>query len=209
MNVLGGSHGWSPLHVASHSGHYKTVVALVSAGADVFIKNFEGKTPKDTSKGDLAIYKYLTRAEKTHIKLLQKSFSITSLPYSDKSEGLEKDYKDLYNFYEKTDASSIENLIKTESNIGIKADAVYLLSQLKQRKAAKFFLMSINSEESIIKAEALQALESIKENDSKVNHSNNLIGPRLPRSTPLQMSLPTHISAYIEEETRIDTLLII
>lgn len=68
INLFGGSQEWTPLHLASHSGHFKAVQALIEGGCEVYIKNKEGKTPKETSKGDLAVYKYLAKAEKEHIK---------------------------------------------------------------------------------------------------------------------------------------------
>ena len=211
VNLLGGSRGWSPIHVASHSGHYKTVETLVAAGAEVYIKNYDGKTPKDTSKGDLAIYKFLSRIEQENIRLI-----IHNNPQQEHDDNLQQvseanelSYKKLYEYYKNNDASAIENLLQTDNSIGLKTDAVYLLSQLKQRKAAKILLFTINSEDSLIKYESAFALEGIKDLENREKHPHTLIGPKLPRTSPLQMSLPANISAFIEEETRIDTLLIL
>ena len=210
LNLLGGSRGWSPLHIASHSGHYKTVEALISAGAAVFIKNFDGKTPKDTSKGDLAIYKYLSRIEKANIQMVIQDNS-KNIPHEipQKSEINEINYKQLYEYYKNNDTTAIEHVLQTNKCIAIKADAVYLLSQLKQRKAARFLLITVNSENTLVKYEATLALESIKRLENKTNPSHNLIGPRLPKTSPLQMSLPTNMSEFLDEDERIDTLLLI
>lgn len=46
----------------------------MDAGAKINKKNIEGKSPKDTAKGNVAIYKFLLRLEKAErlIKLNQK-----------------------------------------------------------------------------------------------------------------------------------------
>lgn len=207
LNLLGGSHFWSPLHVASHSGHYKTVETLVAAGADVYIRNADGRTPRDTSKGDLAIYKLLSRVEKEHMKMIikgQKKY----VHHKDSEDGVEFGYKNLYEAYHMGRADLVEEILRDEKNVALKADAVYLLGLIKQRKATKVLMVTVQSEESLIKSEAFLALEAIKDLEYKANHSHMFIGPKLPRSSPMQMSLPTNISAYIEEETRIDTLLL-
>ena len=74
LNARGGSLEWVPLHLAAHGNHYKSVELLVDAGAKINKKNIEGKSPKDTAKGNVAIYKFLLRLEKAErlIKLNQK-----------------------------------------------------------------------------------------------------------------------------------------
>lgn len=209
LDLLGGNHGWTPLHVASHSGHYKTVETLVICGASAYIRNYSGKTPKDTSKGDLAIYKFLSRAETTHIKLLTQSVSSrANSKINPQTEGLAEKYEKAYKLYAENNIEELENMLGTEVKQGVKADVVYLLSKLKEHKTVTFISMTMNSEESLVKQEANSAL-ALNTLENSQNNVHTLIGPKLPRSSPLQMSLPTNISAYLEEETRIDSMLII
>lgn len=68
LNAPGGQDSSSPLHLAALSGHFKAVITLVENGGDVYRENAEGKTPKEVAKGDLAVYKYLSKAEKDYWK---------------------------------------------------------------------------------------------------------------------------------------------
>jgi ankyrin repeat protein len=202
LDLLGGCYGWAPLHVASHSGHYKTVESLIVAGAQVYITNFNRETPKDISKGDASIYKLLTRAESLHIKMIisqPKTFKpykikdpVKCLNKDEQGEYLHLKYKRLYEYFYNNDTKSIENILKNENSTVLKTDAVYLLSILKQRKAARILLITVNSEESLLKTEAALALQNIKSIDKKISHSNSAIGPKLSRSSPLQISLPVN-----------------
>ena len=56
------------MHLAGHAGHFFIVKMLVEAGANLFIRNSDGRTPKQSSKGDLALFKYLTRKERENIQ---------------------------------------------------------------------------------------------------------------------------------------------
>lgn len=84
MNLQGGSHYWTPMHLAGHAGHFEIVQLLVEAGAQLFIRNSDGRTPRQSSKGDLALFKYLIRAEKATLnrQVLQswQSFEIRDEP---------------------------------------------------------------------------------------------------------------------------------
>ena len=56
------------MHLAGHAGHFEIVELLVNSGAQIFIRNSDGRTPRQSSKGDLALFKYLIRAEKEILK---------------------------------------------------------------------------------------------------------------------------------------------
>ena len=68
FNLQGGSHYWTPMHLAGHAGHFEIVELLVNSGAQLFIRNSDGRTPRQASKGDLALFKYLIRAEKETLR---------------------------------------------------------------------------------------------------------------------------------------------
>lgn len=63
LNLRGGSHLWTPLHLAGHACHVSVVQVLVEAGADVFLRNVDGRTARHVSRGNLAITKLLRKAE--------------------------------------------------------------------------------------------------------------------------------------------------
>lgn len=209
LNILGGKYGWSPLHLAAQTGSYKTVMTLISAGADVFIKNYEGKTPKNTAKGDLAIFKYLKRLEKEHIKLLIRSNKMEKTA-EEIPRGIELEYKNLYSHFKCNNSHGIENYVKYGTHSIVKADAVYLLNQLKERRNFSI-LMRINDEDSyLIKREMVNAAQLKPWIEGR--HSTNkhrFIGPRLSRSNPPRLSLPVSSPNYFDEETSTDSVLII
>lgn len=63
LNLRGGSHLWTPLHLAGHACHVNVVQVLIEAGSDVFLRNIDGRTARHVSKGNLAISKLLRKAE--------------------------------------------------------------------------------------------------------------------------------------------------
>ena len=63
LSLNGGNARWTPLHLAGHSGEYDAVQLLINAGANLFIRNAEMRTPRQVSKGNLAIYKVIKCAE--------------------------------------------------------------------------------------------------------------------------------------------------
>lgn len=210
LNIQGGKNAWSPLHLASHSGHYKVVVALVEAGAEVYLRTLDGKTAKDTAKGDLSIFKYLSRAEKMHIKLLIKQEGMKKVAFSSFSQGIEAEYKNLYGSFDAKNNAGIEAVVKYASQACVKSDAVYLMGQLKQKKALKALVLCAGKDEGMVRVEAVQALNALQGVEQMIHqNTHNLIGPRLPRSSPLQMSLPGNVSSYFEEETRTETVLML
>jgi ankyrin repeat protein len=86
-NLLGGIEKWSALHLAGHSGHYKIVQHLLSAGADLFIRNNDHRTPRQTSKGNLALNKLFRKAE-TNAAL--KQIHLLSHVHDDKETPVER-----------------------------------------------------------------------------------------------------------------------
>lgn len=210
MNALGGKYGWSPLHLAAQTGNYKTVMTLVNAGAEVFVKNYEGKTPKNTSKGDIAIFKYLKRLEKEHIKLLLKTKQTPANASDELPLGVELEYKNLYSHFKTSNSHGIENYVKYGTHSIVKADAVYLLNQLKERKNFSI-LMRVHGEDSyLIKKEMINASQIKPWIDGRHTiNRHQFIGPRLSRSNPPRLSLPVSSLNYFDEETSTDSLLII
>jgi ankyrin repeat protein len=63
VNLRGGSHLWTPMHLAGHACHVPVVQVLIEAGADVFLRNIDGRTARHVSRGNLAISKLLLKAE--------------------------------------------------------------------------------------------------------------------------------------------------
>jgi len=63
LNLRGGSHLWTPLHLAGHACHVPVVQVLIEAGANVFLRNIDSRTARHVSRGNLAISKLLRKAE--------------------------------------------------------------------------------------------------------------------------------------------------
>mmetsp|Transcript_111271 Transcript_111271/g.197033 ORF Transcript_111271/g.197033 Transcript_111271/m.197033 type:complete len:1218 (-) Transcript_111271:222-3875(-) len=63
LNLRGGSHLWTPCHLAGHACHVPVVQILIESGADVFLRNIDGRTARHVSRGNLAISKLLRKAE--------------------------------------------------------------------------------------------------------------------------------------------------
>ena len=63
LNIQGGTDHWTPLHLAGAAGHSAIIFNLIEAGADLFSRNLDGRTPRMGSKGNLALSKIFKRAE--------------------------------------------------------------------------------------------------------------------------------------------------
>jgi ankyrin repeat protein len=213
LNIQGGKNAWTPLHLASHSGHYKVVVALVEAGAQVYIRTIDGKTPKDTAKGDLAIYKFLARAEKVHIQLIIRQETLNKevdQNFEPCSQGLEAEYKNLYGNFVSRNSEGMTSIAQFSDHQTVKADAIYLIGRIRQKKAVKALILTVSQDSGLARNEAVHALNALQDIEFRKHQStHNLIGPKLPRSSPLQMSMPMNVSSYFEEDTRTETVLLI
>jgi ankyrin repeat protein len=63
LNLRGGSHWWTCLHLSGHACHVNIVQQLLEAGAEVFIRNIDGRSARHVSRGNLAISKMIRKAE--------------------------------------------------------------------------------------------------------------------------------------------------
>ena len=205
----GGAHGWSPLHLASHSGDYDTVELLISVGANPTVKNYDGKTPKDTSKGNLALYKYLSRLEKEctkHVKLSESEIKYESPQKNITLCRNDQAYKLIYESYRFKDREELEDLVEEIENPIVKSDAIYLVGLFKQKKSSKMLYKAKKCKEFVVKNEVMHAMNMIKDIDNP--GSQSLANLKLSRQITPQASLP-NLLEFNEEETRVDTLLLL
>eukprot|EP00742_Colponemidia_sp_Colp-10_P006201 GILJ01006643.1.p1 GENE.GILJ01006643.1~~GILJ01006643.1.p1 ORF type:complete len:1057 (+),score=103.81 GILJ01006643.1:402-3173(+) len=64
LDLAGGSHLWTALHLAGHAGHHAVIETLVDAGADVFIRTYDGRLPRHVSRGHVAVTKIFRKIER-------------------------------------------------------------------------------------------------------------------------------------------------
>ena len=207
FNRPGGAHGWSPLHIASHSGDYVMVETLVKVGADPSCRNFDGKTPKDTSRGNLALFKFLARMEKECYRMrkdLQDEYQAKVLNKSLSESQVCEEYKNLFLAFQFKDIDEIEDLLCDCENSVVKADAVYLLSTLRHRGCLKEIYKAKKNKEVVIKDEVRYAMNYLKDLEQVTKSMPNL----KPLRTLNPVSSAANLPEYVEEETRVDTLLL-
>jgi Leucine-rich repeat (LRR) protein/ankyrin repeat protein len=137
FNLQGGSHYWTPMHLAGHAGHFEIVELLVNSGSHLFIRNSDGRTPRQSSKGDLALFKYLIRAEK---EILKKQVQ-GRVDYNEIDEKYQKDdsanevvgdslwqkYAAVYNLAKKGMVKELKSIVNELEDNVVKRDLVYLL----------------------------------------------------------------------------------
>jgi ankyrin repeat protein len=181
LNIVGGTHAWTPLHMAAHSGQFKTVEALVAAGVDTYVRSNEGKTPKDTSKGDLALYKFLCRVEKEHLKLSTKIDRDIEDIRGGFKDGLVAKYRDIYGLYRMKNTVELERIAKGEENSAVKADAAYLVERLRMKNFARSLMTPLDSEDSLGRTELFKTVDLMRDGQEKRNNKT-LIGPKLQRA---------------------------
>ena len=206
FNKSGGLNGWTPLHFASQSGDYNTVEVLISVGANPLVKSYDGKTAKDTSKGNLSLYKYLSRLEKEYTKSIHSSGSELKYENQIKYSSIGNNhinYQIVYDSYKFNDREELENLIEDIDNPIIKSDAIYLVGLFKQKKSSKMLYKAKKCKDFVVKNEVIHAMNMIK--DLEFNVSQSLTNFKLTKQITPQES----ISEFIEEETRVDTLLLL
>jgi len=142
LDLQGGSHGWTSIHLAGHASHFTVVQSLVEAGASLMIKNTDGRTPRHASKADLALFKYLIRAEKNALKQkvyqpwvpfefpTEQSVSPSVEEILDPSTMASRRYQGIYHLASKGNYELLENLVYKLEPGSLKEDASYLLSQM-------------------------------------------------------------------------------
>lgn len=209
FNKQGGAHGWTALHIASHSGDYNTVEVLVSVGAKPSLKNYDGKTPKDTSRGNLALFKYLSRIEKDCHRFKQEKKINMCWEINKKNNEISTicdEYRMIYEAYCFKEREELEELYEESENAIVKSDTVYLVGLFRQKKSSKMLYKSKKSKEPLIKKEAIHAMQFMK--DYSYETSRSMTSLKSHRHITPQASLP-NLLEFVEEETRVDTLLMI
>ena len=181
INIPGGKQEWSALHLAAHAGLFKTAKLLFRAGAEIYSKNKLGKTPKDIAKGNLALYKYLTKLEKEYLKEYTKKNKSYFIETSEEYD----DYGKLYQSFKERDADGIKKNIKIEEESEINqilaVDSIYLIGKITE-KQPKHYIKTIakhKTNSSLLIKEAIFALKEIKLFESKIISPRNIIGPRV------------------------------
>ena len=205
----GGLQGWSPLHIATHLGDYDIAESLISNGANPVMKDYEGKTPKDTSKGNLALFKYLGRLEKECMKICGTQQIDIKCEEPKKMFDISKRidaYRLIYGSFEYKDREELEELIEEIDDPAVKADAIYLVSLFKQKKSSKVLYKAKKCKEVLVKNEVVYAMDMIRTTETSGTRSTSNL--KLTRHITPQASLP-NLSEFIEEETRVDTLLLL
>jgi ankyrin repeat protein len=227
LNLEGGSHSWTPLHLAGHAGYFEIVQLLVEAGADLFIRNSDGRTPRQASKGDLSLFKYLVRAERESLKRLvlhsTQRWSGPEEPIQSTEEALDeamnsrvplwRRYRAAYYLVEIQSVTELRQLGENlEINCPLKAEVVYMLGQFKDKKAMKFLeVMNGDSRESqILRREAFQAIDLTRGVDVQTQKIHSFMGPKLIRKeTKGGYNLGTKaLSVFVQEETKKDAIMI-
>lgn len=140
FNLQGGSHYWTPMHLAGHAGHFEIVELLVNSGAQLFIRNSDGRTPRQSSKGDLALFKYLVRAEKEVLKIQVnsvKEFETNDL-YRDESHAVSNNtmwgkYQNVYSSVMRGSDKEMKSAAKAASDEIIGVDLIYLANMMKMK----------------------------------------------------------------------------
>ena len=137
LNIRGGSLNWVPLHLASHSNDFNSIEVLIQAGAKIYKTNDEGKTPKDTSKGNAAIYKYLLRLELEYRRIVvgrkrdKVVVGVNILEKGGKKEAIYWKYKTLYEVFKRQDFQEISLIVKEEKDCIVAAEALHLMDYAK------------------------------------------------------------------------------
>lgn len=203
----GGAHGWTSLHIASHSGDYNTAEVLINIGTKPSLKNYDGKTPKDTSRGNLALFKYLSRIEKDSYKFRQGKKNDMRFEINKKNHEMSticEEYKLIYEAFCFKEREELEKLYEESENAIVKSDSVYLVSLFQQKKSSRMLYKAKKSKEILVKNEVIHAMQFMKEFSHGTSRSMTSL--KVDRLLAPQASLP-NLMEFVEEETRVDTLL--
>ena len=231
IDYQGGVHLWTSLHLSGHAGHFDIVRILVEAGAKVFLRNSDGRTPKQASKSDLALFKYLIRAERETLRkqVSSASWQATELSEEPKtvhreevSEALDdkqplwRRYTALYTLYESRDSAAllaVYEAVKREAPF--LQELVYMLGQLRETEAlpALEALQKDPSERSLVQEEAMHASKHIKGAErGGQTFMTTPIGPKLhqnDRAMRASYSVRSLATFGNEDTTKKDQLLLI
>ena len=222
LDALGGTLKFTSLHLAGSMGNMKIVQMLVEGGADVCLRNSEGETPRDVCRGEIIIYKYLTKCQKEafkHQHQNQTRFPVFCKKHPDcytvavdSSANLSQRYSALYEVFRSKNSQEMKMILfDLEKHSVLRKDAVYLLGMLMGKHCLRL-LESIekdHKELESVRNEARDCIHQIKHNSSQTPTRSSFMGPKLAKSNPLQMSLPANFSSFMEEETIKDSLLFI
>jgi ankyrin repeat protein len=176
INVIGGKQDWTALHLAAHAGLFKTTQKLIKAGCDLFAANKMGKTARDVSKGNLALYKYLTGMEKVFLKQGLKDNQIETLP-----KGYEKnEYNGIYAAFKRRNPEKIREILENTQDIEgtVKADGVYLIGKIIEKHPKEYLKTCSKDSNELVAHEAFEALASIKFFEKLILSPKSVIGPR-------------------------------
>lgn len=189
LNIRGGSLGWVPLHLASHSNDFESVEVLIESGADVSLRNVEGKTAKSTCKGNLTIYKYLLRIERMQRKFAVQTGNAKDLPLEKKyvcETGMEMhvQYRDLWNLFAAQRFDLIAELLGNDKESIVATDALYLISISRDRHDVEFLDEAKKRKDGLGIKEGKEAavMVNVKNGNSKINH--DMIGPKSKKLQP-------------------------
>lgn len=75
MNLGGGSHRQTPLHLAASNSHYRIVNHLLSSQADLFARNAENKMPLTLIQNNMLMIKIIKKAMIATAKELFEEFA--------------------------------------------------------------------------------------------------------------------------------------
>jgi ankyrin repeat protein len=189
LNIRGGSLGWVPLHLASHSNDFSSVEILIDSGADVSLKNIEGKTAKSTCKGNLTIYKFLLRLERMQRKFTVEANKIENLPVEKRhvcetGQEMYVQYRDLWSLFGKGNFKMLAELLNNDKESIVAADALYLISTSRDRHDVEFLDEAKKRKSGLGINEGKEAamLNSIVCGNKKINH--DMIGPKSKKIQP-------------------------
>ena len=189
LNIRGGSLGWVPLHLASHSNDFESVEVLIESGADVSLRNVEGKTAKSTCKGNLTIYKYLLRIERMQRRFAVQGGCAADLPLEKKhvcetGQEMHVQYRDLWNLFAAQRFDLIAELLGNDKESIVATDALYLISISRDRHDVEFLDEAKKRKDGLGIKEGKEAavMVNVKNGNSKINH--DMIGPKSKKLQP-------------------------
>lgn len=186
LNIKGGSLDWAPLHLASHSTDFTSVEVLINAGADVSVRNLEGKSAKNTCKGNITIYKYLVRLEKMQKVLFLQGNKVEKLPVGENCTGNQvfEQYSRVWQLYQQGKFEAILESLGKDIESVVATDSLYLISSSRHRHQIEFLTEAKRRKDPLGIHESKEAACSIniQTQDKKIGHG--MIGPKSKQIQP-------------------------